>query len=175
MKHRLSPYKDNSISSFLVNFTCPCIKCYCTRKKPWTVSGWLGFLYTCYIYSWWYLKPSTNRPNILNSASCCVYLFICHLSTSWNDLDILKEILIKNLKVVLFIFIAVEPPFILTPPTVGQKGAEGQTVELTCEVYGSPRPFVVWSKSNEQLTGGRFSVLDSGNLQITVCWYFNSI
>jgi len=64
--------------------------------------------------------------------------------------------------------IVVEPPFILDPPLDGQKAAEGQTINLTCSVYGSPKPLVVWKKGYEQLTGGRYLVMDNGDLQITV-------
>ena len=41
-------------------------------------------------------------------------------------------------------------------------------VSLPCTVYGSPKPRIVWTKGNEQLTGGNFKVLPSGALQITV-------
>lgn len=50
---------------------------------------------------------------------------------------------------------------------MGAKAAEGQTVNLTCRVFGSPRPLVVWRKGNEQLTGGRFQVMPEGHLRIT--------
>ena len=61
-----------------------------------------------------------------------------------------------------------EPPFIREPPLIGQKAAEGQTTVLICEVFGSPKPLVTWLKGTEQLTGGRFRVLDEGHLEITV-------
>ena len=53
-------------------------------------------------------------------------------------------------------------------PEVGQKAAEGQTITLKCTVFGSPKPQVIWHKSNEQLTGGRYKVMDHGDLRITV-------
>jgi len=59
-----------------------------------------------------------------------------------------------------------EPPVITEQPVVGMRAAEGQTVNLTCQVFGSPKPVVVWKKSGEQLTGGRFSVTADGHLQI---------
>ena len=49
---------------------------------------------------------------------------------------------------------------------MGMRAAEGQTVNLTCQVFGSPKPVVVWRKSGEQLTGGRFSVTEDGHLMI---------
>lgn len=60
-----------------------------------------------------------------------------------------------------------EEPMITEPPLVGMRAAEGQTANLTCKVFGSPKPVVVWKKSGEQLTGGRFSVTEDGHLQIT--------
>ena len=57
---------------------------------------------------------------------------------------------------------------ILHPPLEAQKAAEGQTIELQCQVFGSPKPLVYWRKGSEQLTGGRFKVMPEGHLQITV-------
>ena len=56
----------------------------------------------------------------------------------------------------------------MEPPKVEQLAAEGQTINLTCRVFGSPTPLVVWKKGNEQLTGGRFRVLSNGYLEIDV-------
>jgi len=61
-----------------------------------------------------------------------------------------------------------EPPFIQEAPLVGLRAAEGQTINLTCKVFGSPKPLVVWKKGDEQLTGGRFRVMEDGNLEISV-------
>jgi len=61
-----------------------------------------------------------------------------------------------------------EPPFIQEGPKIGLRAAEGQTVNLTCKVFGSPKPHVVWKQGDEQLTGGRFRVMDDGNLEISV-------
>lgn len=66
-----------------------------------------------------------------------------------------------------YLNVLVEPPFILEPPLDEQKAAEDQTINLTCSVFGSPKPLVVWKKGDEQLTGGRFQVMDNGALQIT--------
>lgn len=59
-----------------------------------------------------------------------------------------------------------EPPLIQDPPKEIQRAAEGQTINLTCQVFGSPKPIIVWRKGQEQLTGGRFKVMDEGHLQI---------
>ena len=61
-----------------------------------------------------------------------------------------------------------EKPIILSPPLQDQKAAEAQDTNLTCEVFGSPVPLVVWKKGDEQLTGGRFRVLPNGHLHIMV-------
>jgi neuronal cell adhesion molecule len=61
-----------------------------------------------------------------------------------------------------------EPANILEGPMVGQKASEGQTINLTCQVFGSPKPLIVWMKGQEQLTGGRFTIMEDGNLQISV-------
>ena len=62
-----------------------------------------------------------------------------------------------------------EPPLIQKAPLKERKAAEGQTIQLSCVVFGSPKPVVVWHKGDEQLTGGRFKVMHNGNLQILVC------
>jgi len=51
---------------------------------------------------------------------------------------------------------------------IGLRAAEGQTINLTCKVFGSPKPHVVWKKGDEQLTGGRYRVMENGNLEIAV-------
>jgi hypothetical protein len=68
-------------------------------------------------------------------------------------------------------FFLAEAATILEGPVVGQKASEGQTINLTCQVFGSPKPQIVWLKGQEQLTGGRFTVMEDGNLQISVSNY----
>lgn len=65
-----------------------------------------------------------------------------------------------------YLNVLTEPPIVRDPPLIGQKAAEGQTINLNCLVFGSPKPLVVWRKGTEQLTGGRFKVLPEGHLQI---------
>lgn len=43
---------------------------------------------------------------------------------------------------------------------------DGKSVTLTCRVFGAPRPLVRWLKNNQELTGGRYKVLDNGDLEI---------
>ena len=70
--------------------------------------------------------------------------------------------LVKNVS-----FISEEAPVIEDPPQIDLKVAEGQQINLTCRVYGAPKPKVVWRKgSGEQLTGGRYKIFSDGNLQI---------
>ena len=57
---------------------------------------------------------------------------------------------------------------IIEPPLIGQRAAEQQTINLTCHVFGSPKPLITWLKGTEQLTGGRYKVLEDGHLEITV-------
>ena len=60
-----------------------------------------------------------------------------------------------------------EAPVIEDPPQKYLIVSEGQKVNLTCRVYGAPKPKVVWHKtSGEQLTGGRYWVHTDGNLEI---------
>ena len=68
-----------------------------------------------------------------------------------------------------------EPPsFIETPKSV-TKVSEGQTVVLTCQVFGAPKPTITWKKENERkkeyeplIADPRFKNESNGNLIITV-------
>ena len=57
---------------------------------------------------------------------------------------------------------------ILDPPSEEYKATEGSVIVLTCKVFGSPKPRIFWRKGFEQLTGGRYKVLEEGHLEITV-------
>ena len=67
---------------------------------------------------------------------------------------------------ILIFDILAEPATITKRPPAEFKVAEGKDIILDCAVFGSPPPLVVWKKGSEQLTGGRFKVLDEGHLQI---------
>ena len=41
------------------------------------------------------------------------------------------------------------------------------TVKLTCKAFGSPKPRVKWIRDGLKLTGGRYHIMDSGDLEIT--------
>ena len=51
--------------------------------------------------------------------------------------------------------------------------ADGLDVELTCKVFGAPKPVVKWVRDGLELIGSRYRVLDSGNLLIR-CFFFGS-
>ncbi|KAI0242498.1 Contactin-3 [Lamellibrachia satsuma] len=65
-----------------------------------------------------------------------------------------------------YLSVLTEPPLIQIPPEVGQSADEGQNVNLTCTVFESPKPIVIWHKGHKQLTGGRYKIMDHGDLQI---------
>ncbi|XP_057374457.2 neuroglian-like [Daphnia carinata] len=43
---------------------------------------------------------------------------------------------------------------------------DGSAVNLTCEVFGLPKPRVKWIRDGLELTCGRYRVMDSGDLEI---------
>ena len=58
----------------------------------------------------------------------------------------------------------------MDPPVIGQKAAEQQTIELTCHVFGVPKPDVRWYKDMEPLIGHQYEVQKDGHLRIKVTW-----
>ncbi|XP_025108153.1 neuroglian-like isoform X2 [Pomacea canaliculata] len=59
-----------------------------------------------------------------------------------------------------------EAPTILTPPDPEKLVAEGTSVNLTCRVAGKPDPIITWYKDNQQISGGRYKIMPSGELYI---------
>jgi len=51
---------------------------------------------------------------------------------------------------------------------------EGQTSRLTCRVFGAPKPLVRWIRNEQELTGGRYKVLDNGDLEIRAVAFSDS-
>ena len=106
----------------------------------------------------------------------CLKVLQVYFFVEWN-VDMFQVNLSPDIVCGLFIifwrsrmyWFSAEPANILEGPEIGMRVAEGQTANLTCEVYGSPKPLIVWLKGDEQLTGGRFTVMEDGNLQIAVC------
>ena len=67
-----------------------------------------------------------------------------------------------------YLNVLAEPPSFIKPPLPVVKVAEGQNVNLTCRVFGAPKPVITWSKGDEKVTGSRFQILKTGDLQILV-------
>lgn len=59
------------------------------------------------------------------------------------------------------------PPHITESPALITQAVVTYPVTLTCRVFGAPRPIVKWLKNGVELTGGRYQVLDSGDLRIS--------
>ena len=65
-------------------------------------------------------------------------------------------------------FKTAEAPTILEEPERMKVVAEGTKVNVTCRVAGKPDPIITWYKNGEQITGGRYNILPTGDLQIEV-------
>ncbi|CAL1541881.1 unnamed protein product [Lymnaea stagnalis] len=59
-----------------------------------------------------------------------------------------------------------EAPTIIQPPEAIQETAESQSVSLICRTTGKPDPIITWFKDEEQITGGRYRILPTGDLFI---------
>lgn len=90
---------------------------------------------------------------------------------SWNEgyfsLHLLTCISILSIIIAL-------PPEIRTPP-VDVQAVDGQQVNLTCQVFGAPKPRITWIKDNVEKTGGRFHVTKDGNLVIKYVWEWECV
>ena len=51
------------------------------------------------------------------------------------------------------------------PPSDVQT-VEGKDVNMTCRVFGAPKPRVSWIRDENVLTGGRYNITDDGDLII---------
>ncbi|KAI4487248.1 hypothetical protein M0804_005397 [Polistes exclamans] len=60
--------------------------------------------------------------------------------------------------------LALEPE--ITQPPNDQATVEGKTVRITCRVFGAPKPIVKWARNGQELTGGRYKIMDNGDLEI---------
>lgn len=54
----------------------------------------------------------------------------------------------------------------ITEPPSNEATVDGRIVTMTCRVFGAPKPEVKWLHNNKELTGGRYTVLDNGDLEI---------
>jgi hypothetical protein len=59
------------------------------------------------------------------------------------------------------------PSTITEPPEKVTRTVEKSTVTIRCRVFGAPKPDVKWQRDGLELTGGRFQILDNGDLQIS--------
>lgn len=59
------------------------------------------------------------------------------------------------------------PPIVLEPPEKYAQAVQASTVTLRCRVFGAPKPKIKWRRENIELSGGRYKVLDDGDLQIS--------
>lgn len=57
------------------------------------------------------------------------------------------------------------PPEINEPPH-DVETVDGRPVIIGCKNFGVPKPHVKWMRNNIELTGGRYSTLNNGDLQI---------
>ncbi|XP_049962681.1 neuroglian [Schistocerca serialis cubense] len=57
------------------------------------------------------------------------------------------------------------PPEITEPPR-SEQTVDGRTVTLLCRTFGAPKPQVKWIRNGKELTGGRYTTLDNGDLEI---------
>lgn len=54
----------------------------------------------------------------------------------------------------------------ITEPPQDVDIVDRRTTLLTCRVFGAPKPEVKWVRAGRELTGGRYTVLDNGDLEI---------
>jgi len=74
-----------------------------------------------------------------------------------------------------YVIIALAPEIIEFPLEV--KTFVSSTTVITCKPYGVPKPHIKWTRKGIELTGGRYSILDSGDLEIRLVknvWDLNS-
>jgi receptor-type tyrosine-protein phosphatase zeta len=67
-----------------------------------------------------------------------------------------------------YLNVLAEPPSFTKPPMAVVKVAEGQSINLTCRVFGAPKPIITWRKGDEEdvVSGARFTKQKLGDLQI---------
>lgn len=58
------------------------------------------------------------------------------------------------------------PPEITEQPR-DEATVDGRNVNMTCRVFGAPRPKIKWLRAGKTLTGGRFKTHESGDLEIS--------
>lgn len=64
-------------------------------------------------------------------------------------------------------------PEITEGPT-DKSTVDGKNIVLTCRVFGAPKPTIKWIRNKQELTGGRYHTLESGDLEITNVGFMDS-
>ncbi|RWS06138.1 neuronal cell adhesion molecule-like protein [Dinothrombium tinctorium] len=59
------------------------------------------------------------------------------------------------------------PPNLIEKPEPFTRAVVTSTIALKCRVFGAPKPEVKWLRNGVELTGGRYQVLNDGDLQIS--------
>lgn len=54
----------------------------------------------------------------------------------------------------------------ITEPPRDMQAVVGKDVNMTCKVFGAPKPAVKWVQNDKELTGGKYTVLSNGDLHI---------
>jgi len=62
------------------------------------------------------------------------------------------------------VIIALAPEIVELPQNV--KTYQGSTTVIICKPSGVPKPHTKWTRNNIEITGGRYTILDNGDLQI---------
>lgn len=61
-----------------------------------------------------------------------------------------------------------EPPYIYQAPPKDLSQTEGSAVLLPCRTYSAPKALVAWRKDGRPINGGRYQVMENGDLVIEV-------
>ncbi|MCL4126177.1 UNVERIFIED_CONTAM: hypothetical protein GTU68_009196, partial [Idotea baltica] len=60
--------------------------------------------------------------------------------------------------------LALAPEIRVAPSDV--QTVDGKNVNMTCRVFGAPKPRISWFRDNQELTGGRYNITEDGDLII---------
>lgn len=66
--------------------------------------------------------------------------------------------------IIFIIYLALAPE--INEPPHNVETVDGKSVTIGCKNFGVPKPHVKWTRNNIELTGGRYSTLDNGDLLI---------
>ncbi|CAL4060819.1 unnamed protein product [Meganyctiphanes norvegica] len=97
---------------------------------------------------------SNNKITIINLTKADTGNYGCNSSNTHGY--VYKDVYVNVLAL---------PPEITTPPS-DMESVDGKMVNMTCRVFGAPKPRVTWVKGGEFLSGGRFKTSDKGDLII---------